>query len=136
MSVLSTAGSSPANAQYQIEWTLGQVASGTYENEEFRISEGIHQGSQLLTTGFENLPGPFIWVYPNPTQGMLFIDLSTISGNSFQIKLITTEGRILRDKLLVGPKGSFDIGELPAGAYRLLLYDEQRVIKSFTIIKQ
>ncbi|MEM6297857.1 MAG: LamG-like jellyroll fold domain-containing protein [Bacteroidota bacterium] len=72
-----------------------------------------------------------ILVYPNPTNGILNVDLGTFStSTSFEYNLVTTLGNTLqKGTLQAGVEGQIDLSTLPKGMYLLILTQrEQRYV--------
>jgi hypothetical protein len=74
-------------------------------------------------------------VYPNPTSGILQVDLGT-SATNVKIMIVNMVGQIVRNEQVSSLEGlqtfSLDVSRLPKGAYQLLIQsDEFKTTKKF-----
>jgi hypothetical protein len=76
-----------------------------------------------------------ISAYPNPTNGMLTVELS---GNTsdVQIQLINAHGEVLINEIAVSKSNQYDLGKYPNGLYFVKITENKRVIRIEKVIKQ
>lgn len=74
-------------------------------------------------------------VYPNPTSGMIKIQLKTErSSSATQLQLFDTNGRLVREEQLLNGEGQIDLSDQPRGLYFLnFLYQGQRLTKKIIL---
>jgi len=86
------------------------------------------------TTSIEDEDLGTISIYPNPTNGMLFVSLeNTDKFNEIEIKDV--QGRIIAKTTIINSQTSFDLSQVPSGMYFVqLIADEQ--VKSMKVIKE
>lgn len=66
---------------------------------------------------------PEFRVYPNPTVGMLTLELPALSGQAATIEITDLTGRrIMTQVLRQAPQSQLDLGGLKAGIYILSVY--------------
>jgi hypothetical protein len=88
------------------------------------ISSGVDAVliSKKLTTGITPVIEKTFRVYPNPVENELTIEGFQSGGNLYpELKLITTEGRILFEKKIKPNHQRFNLSWLPSGIYYLKL---------------
>jgi hypothetical protein len=75
-------------------------------------------------------------IYPNPTSGILEVEIANLQGNQkARLYLYTNTGRLVKQVDKLYRRQSIDISDQPAGIYLLLIMiDEKKV--AYTIIKQ
>jgi hypothetical protein len=127
-------GTSP----YSYEWVLGNTLISTTQDLP-DLTQSSQQGTYVLTvtdnngceitqsiiiTGVSELNSEYsISVNPNPTQGMLVMNLSGLNGERTSYKLLDASSRIVVEKQLGGVAGErierMDITKEAAGIYYL-----------------
>ena len=120
-----------------LEWTLGEnFVETVYFNDKI-ITQGFHQPIANKKSSLQNpvFSGNYS-VYPNPVSSKILI--STNNNSSFDVKLYDINGRIIRSGVFVANDKdiSFDVSELPAGIYLLLIsIDNTSEVETFKISK-
>lgn len=89
-------------------------------------------------TGLENGESPAGRVFPNPAQGMLFLELPAMGGGAWHVSLVDALGREVLARRLIAHAGraTLAVDDVPAGAYLLRVVNdpvsaprhEQRVV--------
>ncbi len=80
--------------------------------------------SVLLTTDIDNKFGQKFLLYPNPTEGILWIDLGVVIGVS-SYTMRTIDGRIIKTGKTATNKISIDLGSESSGVYFLTLHNDK-----------
>jgi hypothetical protein len=93
--------------------TLDSVKAGDY-------ALGIKISSLNIP---ENKYDQQVIVYPNPSSGSVFVDLSKLPGDSFTIKLSTMNGKILLNKKFGQGRAEIEKGKIAAGTYIIEIFD-------------
>lgn len=75
-------------------------------------------------------------IYPNPTNGILYIDLKEHKGKEVRIKVLNSTGQILMDENSNNQHSSISIHHLTSGLYFVQLISENTVIAWQKIVKQ
>lgn len=83
-------------------------------NGDLRMTEQPKAADIVLGTGIE--------IYPNPTDGLVHIDLQGDSGTApFRATLSTQNGTIIHDRMVESSSESLDISSQASGVYILVL---------------
>ncbi len=121
--IVASAGASFQGNNYQINWTLGELAITTISNSNQQITQGFHQAEYSITSIAE-MPADFgeIQVFPNPTVDHLQMKLQLEQNREVIIQLFDTTGKLLWTKESHGQKieETADMSNLPNGTYYLL----------------
>lgn len=135
--LITTAGGHVVNAHTQVSWSLGEAVTETAVAGAFQLTQGFHQTYAYITALDEPIPGLVMHVYPNPTTGLLYMDVVEVS-RSFSLVLYDQTGRLLYSEGVQPGVGRrvLDISVYPPGLYLLhLCADEGKTAQSFKIIK-
>lgn len=111
---------------YEVTLTVSN-ACGKSDQYKYKLNE----------IGLDDLRVEDLQLFPNPTQGEVELRWDLSAGQLLQYHLIDAQGRTLRTGDLSERLGKarFDLNDLPAGPYRLLLLTEKDQL-SLPLIKQ
>jgi Secretion system C-terminal sorting domain len=115
-SVVATAGAHSSTVAASLDWTLGEIATETYQ-----------KGSALFTQGFQQ-PSPApkdqrkdMLVYPNPVPDYLFI--RTIENGEYRIEFFNLHGqRLLAINSTANSANAIFIHQLDVRGFEAALY--------------
>lgn len=136
-SVLQSQGGFEQNENLSLEWTLGENFVETVLFDNKILTQGFHQP---ITTQKLSLQNPIVsgnyTIYPNPVSSKILI--STNNNSTFHVNLYDINWRIIMSGIFVANDKniSFDVSELPAGIYLLLIStDKHSEVETFKISK-
>lgn len=115
--------------------SIGEVATATYVNDTYVISEGFQQGN-LIITEVEDLFDINIEVWPNPTTQLLNVEVPMSDLKNPRLLIYDVSGRLIMDQEIVSNTQSLDFSGLKLGSYFLKIMDENTLIKTCKILKQ
>jgi PKD repeat protein len=75
-----------------------------------------------------------IKLYPNPTNGIVILEMGEIHGET-QIRIINMLGQIELELSTTDPKLMMDLSELEKGMYIIMVYEEEGVRRSATLLR-
>lgn len=75
-------------------------------------------------------------IYPNPTKGMLWIDLPELSEQEATIRLFDSNGKLVIQKVAIELNNELDLTNYPPGIYFMIIQIGQNERKEWKIIKQ
>lgn len=129
-SVIAAAGDFSTSGEVSISWTLGEVATGTFENESMIITQGFQQGGLQVSNLVEESPLDFtLTAYPNPVMDMLNVEFE---GDDLAYQVVDINGKIIFNGRFYTVPGTIDFTGLSSGVY-FLVVDKKRTHK---IVKQ
>ena len=74
-------------------------------------------------------------LYPNPTSGIINIDIETKNNGLFKIELLNAIGKVIMTETSESNRFTFNLQNYPAGIYFVKLIEQDRVIALEKIIK-
>lgn len=139
LNVISSAGNTFYVNNVQLDWTLGELAITTLENNTHKITQGFHQPDYYITAVESPFDFPYeISLFPNPVTRNLNFKIQLENPQSLIAEIFDSTGRILRSFDYYGREISETVAveALPCGQYlfRLSVKNKQ-VTKSFIIQK-
>lgn len=144
-------GITSANAQQSIQ-AAGGLAIGTGGTASYSVglvayrdatgpggtaTPGPQQPFEIfvLATKFPRLIGLECTSYPNPTAGLITLQIDDKLARNLTWRLTDLTGKELLSQRVAGPLTPISLAGLPAGAYVLAVISQAQEIKAFKIIK-
>lgn len=124
--------------------TLSYTIGGNYQVMVGNASGCLNYGAGFVVgqgsggIGIEELDLTTLEVYPNPTDGLVNIQLNTSQATELQVELYSLEGKMIyQRKSQTSEKGllSLDFGHLPVATYILRISNQEGVANHRIIIK-
>jgi len=117
--LVSSAGDTWIQENYNLCFSLGEIAIETYAQESIILTQGFHQENNYQITALNEAPNYQINVYPNPTPDILNITCDAVPLVAINIK--DTKGSIVSflKVSLLNKHYSIDLSNFSAGMYFL-----------------
>lgn len=134
----SATGGNISGTGGSVSYTIGQVAYTNLQNSFGAITQGVQQPFEIVVvTDYEdaaNVTFPCS-VYPNPTSEQVTLKIENSIPKNIHVFLNNVEGKHLQNLQITDQETLIPLDGLPSGTYLLEIYDSQKVIRSFKIIK-
>jgi hypothetical protein len=130
-------GKSISSIDGNISYSVGQISYTTISNPTGTISQGVQQPFEIFTLGtndFQNISLK-ISIYPNPTTTLVNLRIDDLDFISFEYQLFDVTGKQILNKKISQIETQIPLENLPAKAYFLNVSDNNKIIKSFKLIK-
>ncbi len=132
--LVSSAGESFNNTSYQLDWSIGEGITATHSAGDYVITQGLHQGSYVITSVEDLALDINISVYPNPTTDL--INLTSFQNLTGLAVIVTNiNGKILQQTEVINKVEQLNFSNYENGIYFLTVKQKNQLIKSFKIIK-
>jgi hypothetical protein len=138
--VYANDGGFSAQAQGQIQWTIGEPVSETYVGPSNVTTMGFNQPDLgIISLIQEQGNNVSVLLFPNPVVNELRIDFSSLENGKYNLDLYDAIGKLIRkdQKQVDGfnEKLTMPLQELAAGEYFLTVSNGSSFSKTFKIIK-
>ncbi len=119
-------------------YSVGQLVCSTHTGTNGSVAEGVQQPYEIMViTGIEHIGINLeCTVYPNPTPGLLTLRIENYPNEKLFCQLFNINGTLLKNQKLTGNETTITMTNLVAGTYFLKVFDGQKEVKTFKIIKQ
>lgn len=94
-SVIASSGDQFTSASGFLDWTLGEIMTETYQQNNYFFTQGFQQPATIRVTSIEEEES--LWVYPNPTKDVL--QVKTVENGDYVFEVFNLQGqRIVEQK--------------------------------------
>ena len=135
--ILSTGGNT-SNSDGSMSSSIGQVMYVFNADVNGSIAEGVQQPyeiSALTGTEYPESTSLKIVAYPNPTTGLLKLQVENDDGVGLMYYLFHTDGHLLESNSLRGEEAVISLSGLVPATYFLKIINDKKEVKTFKIIK-
>lgn len=101
------------------------------------VAEGVQQPYEILTISGIDIPEIVLQIsaYPNPTTDQLNLLIGNYNNEKLRFQLFDVAGKLLLDATITDANTVIDMNRFAMATYYLNITDDQKLIKSFKIIK-
>ena len=134
---VNTSGSDAVGIGGSVAFSIGLVAYTTNFGSNGSIAQGVQHAYEIYAVGItEEKFDIFLNAFPNPTLGILTIQISDCNNQNLSYQLLDMQGKILNSAKIVAQQSQIDMNLLPNASYFInIINQENKVIKTFEIIK-
>lgn len=132
--VLTSAGGVFQNSTVNLCWTLGEPVIETFTKNDVILTQGFHQTRLVATSIFTFSVSDAIKISPNPTSGLLLVEVDSPGLAKFAV-LFDVSGNPLLRKNLDKDRTEIDFRDYPSGNYLLKIEESRVTLKIFKVIK-
>lgn len=133
--VISSGGDFYSNSAGQLSITLGETVITTLSNGTNELTQGFQQ-TKTTIIGIEDYQTDFeMNVFPNPVSEFITIKIGEFKEN-IALSILTVEGKIILNKTVDNLVTSLNMGGFSKGNYLLNVTENNKIIKTYKIIKQ
>jgi hypothetical protein len=135
--VVTTSGDFYQNTNGSISWTLGEIMTDTYTNNQSVLTQGFQQPN-LKVTSITELPGLdySITAFPNPAKEFVKLKIEKEDVNGMQYDLLDMSGKVIESKKIQNSETEISFADLIPATYFIRITENDIEIKIFKIVKQ
>jgi hypothetical protein len=132
-----TSGGNATGATGSVSYSIGQVAYSNAIGTTGSVNQGVQQPFEIVTLGNDNFPEISLQmtVYPNPTNAFINLEIGDYSLDNLQYQLVDTNGKQIASQKIASKETAIDMQNLSSAIYLLTVMDNNKVLKTFKIIK-
>lgn len=119
-------------------FTVGQVFYTTETETTGTITHGVQQPFEILVlTAIEEASEVILEcsVYPNPTTNLLILKIGNYDKEKLSYLLFDINGKHLKINKVMSGETQIEMEKLASGTYFLKVFDNNKEVKTFKIIK-
>ncbi len=135
---ISATGGNANGAGGSASYTVGQAAYITNTGSNGSVAEGVQQAYEISEiVGIEQARHTnfLCTIWPNPTTDLLFLEVELTEYENLFYQLYDVTGKKVDSRKLIDFKTTISMANLAPATYFLKVTDNQKVVKTFKIIK-
>lgn len=135
---IPASGSIASGSGGSVSYTIGQVFFNTGTGINGSVAEGVQQPYEIsVMVGIEEADGINLTcrAFPNPVTDLLILEVEFLDNEKYFFQLYDMWGRLLVNKNLTDIRTTIPMQDLPPTTYFLNVTVNQKVVKTFKIIK-
>jgi len=136
---LSTSGGNAYGTGGSSSYTVGQIFYTSNTSTEGSTSQGVQQAFEIFViSGIEDTKDITLQctAYPNPTSNYLTLKIEENAKIQCIASLYDSAGKLLENKKVESTETSFGMTNLSPATYFLKVIQDNKVIKTFKIVKK
>jgi hypothetical protein len=135
-SAVLTAGGDAAGSGGSVSFSLGQLADEQPTSAAGHVQEGVQQPYVDGSTLISERPGTSdVSVSPTVTADQVTVQFPNAIGHRWSLTVFDVHGRVVVQRSLKDARTDLSLSHLASGAYHLLIQDDMRGVRTFTIIR-
>lgn len=136
LKLLSSAGETFKNSNYQLDWSIGELLTETYSGNLNMLTQGFHQGKYIITgvNLIEDLQLE-ITAFPNPVTDFVLIKIGSEKVENFRFIISDIDGKILQTGKFDENQKQINLAGKSVGTYLLAILSNKAIVKTFKIVK-
>lgn len=140
METFNSSGDDATGDSGSVTYSIGQVFY-TYIGESiYNVAQGVQQDELSITLSTEENstePKAEIFIFPNPTTDYVSINMEGYESDGRQrsYQLYDLQGRLLKQDTVIQTETQINVTDLRSAIYLLQVYVDNKVLKTFKIVK-
>jgi hypothetical protein len=130
--LLSAAGTSFTGGEIHASWSFGELAIESQQLNDLHVTQGLHQANLLLESIDEPAEENSAQLYPNPTNGVVHLNLDE-NTDVERLTILNSQGVEILS--LAHKNKKIDLSDQPDGLYFIQIESENHK-RNYQIIKQ
>ena len=135
---IPASGGNASGSDGSVSYTVGQLLYTTNTGTNGSVAEGVQQPYEIsVVVGIEQAKdiNLICTVYPNPATDLLTLEVEIADNENLFFQLYDVMGKLMVSKKLIDIKTTISMANLAPATYFLKVTDNQKVVKTFKIIK-
>lgn len=141
MGTINSSGNDASGRSGSVTYSIGQVFYTYIGSSVYNVAQGIQhkESSESLSTSDNTVEPPIeIFVFPNPTTDYVTLNMEGLENENEpqSYQLYDLQGRLLIQNTIKQTETQINLSQLNSSIYLLQVYSNNKVLKTFKIIKK
>ncbi|MFN5371552.1 MAG: T9SS type A sorting domain-containing protein [Bacteroidia bacterium] len=130
-----SAGGDAEGDNGSVSYSIGQVVYTSAQGSNGNINQGVQQPYDVgVVTGIEEV-GINLSVFPNPTAGILTLNVADEDASLLSYQLYDAAGRLIDSKNKLNSTTTISLEAYATGVYTLAVSRNNKQVKSFRVVR-
>jgi hypothetical protein len=130
-----SAGGDAEGDNGSISYSIGQVVYTSAQGSNVNVNQGVQQPYDVgVVTGIEEA-GINLSVFPNPTAGMLTLNVAGEDASLLSYQLFDASGRLIDSNNKLNSTTTISLETYATGVYTLSVSRNNKQVKSFRVVR-
>lgn len=118
-------------------FTVGQMLYRTFETANGSMAHGVQQAYEIFVIIGEEIKEITLSakVYPNPTKDLLILEMQDLSQDEIRYRIMDMQGKVLKIENITSLLTEISMGQFTGASYFIQVFSNEKIIKSFQILK-
>jgi len=132
-----TSGGNATGTNGTSSYSIGQVSYSSASGTNGSVNQGVQQPYEIFTLGNDDFPEIklVMTVYPNPTTAFVNLKIENHPLENIQYQLFDNNGRQIHSQKITTSETQISMENLATAIYLLNVFEDNKVVKTFKIIK-
>lgn len=134
---INAAGLNATGSGGSSSYSVGQIDYSS-KGANNQITEGVQQPYEIvnLAVSENGNEEKNISLYPNPVKEVLFVDFNQEKFSNSTYQLYDAQGKLIKNGNFNQKKNELNFSSLPASIYIIRIFSDNKIVKTFKIIKK
>ena len=134
--VLSATGGDATGSGGTVAFSVGQIVYTTSTGTTGSVAQGVEQAYEISSVGIkETALNISLSVFPNPTSDFLTLKVQDYNNEALSYNLLDEQGKLVLNEQIITQDTQVAMSTLARGAYFINVFQENKKIQTFKIIK-
>jgi hypothetical protein len=130
-----SAGGDAEGDNGSVSYSIGQVVYTSAQGSNGNVNQGVQQPYDVgVITGIEET-GINLSVFPNPTAGILTLNVTDEEASLLSYQLFDASGRLIDSKNKLNSTTTISLEAYATGVYTLAVSRNNKQVKSFRVVR-
>lgn len=136
LQLVSSAGETFKNPNYQLDWSVGELVTETYAGNQSMLTQGFHQGKYIITAIKQITDLQFeISAFPNPATDYVHVKIASEKFENLRFSFSDSDGKVLQTGSFTSNLQQINLAGKTTGIYFLKVISDKTTVKTFKIVK-
>ncbi len=134
----NVAGGNATSTAGSVSYSVGQVAYTSTAGNGGSVDQGVQHAFAInIVTGVEETTIQLeLAAFPNPTTNVLVLHAAETTTRALRYQLVNANGTVLEKNNISNQETTINTQQLEATIYLVQIFENEKLIKTFKIIKQ
>lgn len=133
---ITASGADAFGSGGSVAYSIGQAAYTANTGGTGSTNQGVQQAYEIFVVDSEEVYADISFaVFPNPTTNNLILEIKGNDMEKLSYQLFDAQGKLINQSPVLSQQTFIDLRALPAATYFLSVFQKNKCIRSFKLVK-